>query len=215
MNQEKYLRALLEYRDTGQQGAMERVGSESDTEVMADLVELDKLRAGLRSLPDEHPPASVWRNIETQLESKISGTSIHTAVVKPGRNTSADYFWKGRTPLAFAAGVFLATMFSVLLLSQSAPELTQLNSIDQLIAQSQDLERAMQVTSPRYFVKTGTWGALVQRVSEIDARLSELAYQELSRTPESEQLWQQRVNLMRSMIAMERPGNGVGRRIVL
>ena len=184
MDHEKYLTDLLERRD-----ATPPV-SETDPVVEADLQRLKQVRSDLRSISEVHPPPYVWQNID----AKLSAVERRPFLQRTG--------WS----LTMAAGVFLAALILVQVyqIPEQVPQLAD-NGIVSLIAQSQVLERRMQNTNRGYFVSTETRGAFLQRISDIDSQLSQLAYANTEYSPELEQLWQQRVNLMRSMLAMEQP----------
>ena len=197
MDREKYLIALLDHRD-----AMPPV-SEKEPGAEADLNRMNRVRDDLRNISEVHPPPYVWQNIDAKLNDKQGATFIQS----------------NKWPLAMAASVFLAALLSFSQIpgfdSQTLEPGMQLatasvtnSGLNALITESQELERRMQNTSRGYFVNTGTRVALLQRISDIDARLSQLAYANTSYSPELKQLWQQRVNLMRSMIAMEQTQTG-------
>ncbi len=202
MDHEKYLIALLERRD-----ARPPV-SDREPEVEADLERLNRVRDDLRSISEVHPPAYVWQNIAAKLDNRQRPTFVQN----------------NKWLLAMAASVFLAALLSFSRLpgfetenldpgmrlanlndTATAPE----NELYALIAESQSLERSMKNTSRGYFVNTGTRAALLQRISDIDARIGQLTYAITPYSPELKQLWQQRVNLLRSMIAMEQTQTGI------
>jgi len=187
MDHEKYLTTLLERRDASPPVP------ETDPVIEADLQRLNKVRDDLRNISEVHPPPYVWQNINANLDNR----------------QSHSFFQSSRWPLAMAASIFLAALLLIqgYQVPEYAPQLAETN-INKLIAQSQLLERRMQNTNRGYFVNTGTRGALLQRISDVDARLSRLAYANAAYSPELKQLWQQRVNLMRSMIAMEQTQTG-------
>ena len=205
MDHEKYLIALLDRRD-----AMPPV-SEKEPEAEADLIRMNRVRDDLRNISEVHPPPYVWQNIDAKLNDKQRPT----------------FMQNNRWPLAMAASVLLAALLSFSQIpgfesrtAESGMQVASLNDasnatdsvtnngLNALIVESQVLERRMRNTSRGHFVNTGTRVALLQRISDIDARLSQLAYANTNYSPELKQLWQQRVNLMRSMIAMEQTQTG-------
>jgi len=192
MDHEKYLKALLELRDIAP------LEPEVDPMVEADIQSLNQVRDDLRKLSEVHPPPYVWQKIDARLN-----TVQHQSFLQSNR-------WS----LAMAASLFVGAMLVMLTyqVPGDAPRNqamivveTNDKTLNKLIAQSQVLERRMHNTSRGYFVSTDTRGALLQRISDIDAQLSRLAYANSEYSPELKHLWQQRVNVMQSMLAMEQP----------
>ena len=214
MNQEEYLKSLLEIRDAESSDSKASFGDGSrkpSLAAAADLQRMNGIRIDLRDLPELSPPDFAWQNIQSRLKTlgSIDGSN-------PERS-----FFNSHMPVAIAASFFLISMFSVLIfygqtqVIDPAKTMAVSKSVGQLIDRSQALERTMQNTGRAYFMNASTRGAFLQRINDVDAKLSRVAQSKGFNSSEARRLWQQRVDLMQSMIAMERPQQAFARQVVL
>jgi anti-sigma factor RsiW len=155
--------------------------------------QLGRVREALRALSDEAPPPEVWDQVRQRAEFTRGGVP-----------------WLGRYPLAVAAGVFLAAVISVALIRDVSVAPSEIETVADaaelaaLIATSQQLERSAQVARPAQVVWSNTRQALVYRIAGVDEALNQLVGAEPFDADVACGLWQQRVELMQSLVEVER-----------
>ncbi len=162
----------------------------------AELARLERVRSRLQSLTDIEPPAEAWPQIASRLQ----------ATEAPRRQ---------RTPLAIAAAlvVVVASGFVIRGFNTPAvgpptvrlesPSVPTPISLDELVAQSQELDQMLQYLPERPTVERV---ALAATIDTIEARVQwldqQLSYVEDTGVDDVQatQLWRERVDLMDSLV---------------
>lgn len=191
---------LLKLRDGEPLAAELRVHIDGCADCAARLAELNRARIALRELPLREPPPGLWPRIE--------------AAACEAPETRARRRW----PLAGIAAVLIAGTGAALwfAISGGAGEIpappqqvaTTLQAPAQLAAlkqESSQLEAALRALRHRDTVMTArtanTIATLQDGIALIDYRLNQSAAQGVA-PMDAQRLWQQRVNLMRSLVAV-------------
>jgi hypothetical protein len=165
----------------------------------AELARLGRVRQRMQSLAPIEPPAQAWNQIAARIQVSES----------PRRS---------RMPWAFAAAAAVAVVSGILFRQFNAPleavpaaHLEQENgqqpltvaSLDQLVAQSQELDQMLQYLPERPAVErvalAATIDTIEERVQWLDQQLSYAPDTGLNEAQATE-LWRERVDLMDSLV---------------
>lgn len=191
---------LLKLRDREPVAAELHVHVDGCADCAARLAELDRTRAALRELPLREPPAGLWPRIEAAARElpqrrprrRWPSAGIAAALIA-GTGVALWYAVSG------GAGVSPASPRQVATTAQAPAQLVALKR------ESSQLEAALRALRNRDTVMTArtadTIATLQDGIALIDYRLNQSAVQGLAPT-DTQRLWQQRVNLMRSLVAV-------------
>ncbi|NJN51597.1 MAG: hypothetical protein HC809_07280 [Gammaproteobacteria bacterium] len=159
---------------------------ESDPEFTRQLADVDAVVGEVRALanvPSEPPPP--WSVVVAQLARTRRAKRVRRTVV----------------PLSVAAGALLAVFVGMSQVRPGPSGLEVAGPVDRLIAQSQGLERMR--AGP---VHPEAWSAAERgvaiRLADVDVEISDLG--EAADASRRQRLWQQRVDLLRSLLDQER-----------
>jgi hypothetical protein len=166
-------------------------------ECSGELARLGRVQQRMQSLPAIEPPAAAWQQIA-------------------GRIRSSEVPRRSRVPWAIAAAIVVAVASGLVVREvrapavdpQSAqvrspvvPEASAAVSLDQLVAQSQELDQMLQYLPERPAVERVALAATIDtieaRVQWLDQRLS---YDTDLDDVRATQLWRERVDLMDSLV---------------
>ena len=180
-----------------------------------DDADLPALREALQALPDLPVPPQVWRRI--QQRTRNAGTSADAKATMPNRNRNSK---RRVAPLALAASVLLiATATTLLVLPRSAPARLDAerndtpllaggapnNELEALLAQSRRLE-ADRNNAVAVVLSTDAERLLRARIGGIDAALNGKLLDANVVASSRTQLLRERVELMESLLQIERNG---------
>ncbi|MCZ6640772.1 MAG: hypothetical protein O7F71_04305 [Gammaproteobacteria bacterium] len=190
---------------------------EADPESRVRLQVLREIKHALNELPGIDPADEVWQNIEQRLR-QTEGLPEERERQRQ-RGSTWRHSWAN---LATAATVFFAAALSILWfnpMDDGVPEITRAPLSD-LVLRSQQLESRVFYPQARSAVPAGqvAWNssqqALLYRIADVDSELQELQelqrnyeenYEEQMHDPEErERLWRQRVELLESLIEVQR-----------
>jgi len=165
----------------------------------AELQRIEALREEMRALPPFEPPEMAWERVrETAPERgrsahlrKLGGAAAAAAVVT-------------LTVIAVVAGHFDRRSGATTALATGEKSLPQLiPHLDELVAQSQQLEELLQKLPDRPRIERVSTAATIdtieQRIQWLDFQLSNAPEADLSEE-QSRQLWRERVELMDSLV---------------
>lgn len=188
---------LLSLRDGAPVDAQIAHHVERCAECAAELARLVRVQQRLQSLPAIEPPAAAWQRIA-------------------GRMHSPQVRRRSRAPWAIAAAIVVAVagaflvsevrapggqLPAVQLRTPSAPEKSAAIALEQLVAQSQELDQMLQYLPERPSVERVTLAATIDtieaRVQWLDQQLS---YDTDLDDVRATQLWRERVDLMDSLV---------------
>jgi len=149
----------------------------------AELERLDAVRRSLAELPEERPARDVW-------------PAVHAAALQARQTRRlARAGWAA----AALAAVFTAAV-TVRGVVETIEESRAAKATNELVAQSQQLEAALQAYQARDRVMTGwqanTVSQLEDRLATLDSRLTRGA----ERSRDSLPLWQERVELLQALV---------------
>ncbi|MEM1434971.1 MAG: hypothetical protein AAGG11_13000 [Pseudomonadota bacterium] len=186
---------------------------DADPEHRLRVRRFELMRQDLESLPAIEPDPELW----AQIQARASGTVTRLPEQRLKKR------WQMPFPLATAAGVFAAVLGLSLVLgpelgmspepetARPAPRLlTQqsgqsLPSIDQLVDRSQTLEAMARVPVVRAADSNDpSREALLYRIAAIDAEFDALMAQEEMDPELRKKLWQQRVELLETLLAIQK-----------
>jgi hypothetical protein len=189
------LEQLLSLRDGEPVDALMREHIAGCPSCAAELARLATSREQLCSLPMFDPPSELW----AQIAERISKEGLHEATTR--RN------WKSTMGLAAA---FLAVVIVLFRMSdQSSVRLLAVNhaaepELSALVQRSQQLEAALDSLPRRPSVERVATAANIdgieQRIQWLDFHLS--AANDVLDESQTQQLWQERVNLMDSLVKL-------------
>jgi hypothetical protein len=167
---------------------------------IGELQRLSALRAEMHALPQFEPPAMAWDRIRQTIPERRGGLRLR------------------KIGLAAAAAAAITLMTIALIAGQSdrrsigaAAELVEAETpaqqaiphVDELVAQSQQLERLLRKLPQRPRIERVSTAATIdtieQRIQWLDFRLSSAPEADLSEE-QSRQLWRERVELMDSLV---------------
>jgi hypothetical protein len=165
-----------------------------------ELQRLSTMRAGLRALPQLEPPALAWERIQQTIPER-------RRLVPPRRVGFA----------AAAAAAITLTVIALIarqhdrpievgaVLTEEVSEQAQLAipHVDELVAQSQQLEKLLRILPDRPRIERVSTAATIdtieQRIQWLDFQLSYAPVEDLNEE-QSRQLWRERVELMDSLV---------------
>jgi hypothetical protein len=178
-----------------------------DEEMICGLTadERDKLRQGLRGLPDTMPPRAVWHRIREQAEAE-------GLVSKPVLRRSSTWYVGGSLAAAIVVAVLMVPrMFDEEpVVYPTTPENVgtsspiRLNTLQTLMTESRELESNLRdlPAKPRV-MRAGTAATIANledRIAAIDYQLND---PESRLSPEDEEIfWRERVRLMKLLVGM-------------
>ncbi len=192
---------LLAHRDGEHLDPALSAEIETDPESREQLKTLREIKHALNELPGIDPADEVWRNINTRLRPNKSLESQHG--FKP------RYSWAN---MATAATVFFAAALSILWWNPADDGVTAIPRapLADLVLRSQQLESRVfypQTPSPvpaGQYAWNSSQQALLYRIADVDSELnSGFADQRLDPLAR-ERLWRQRVELLESLLEVQR-----------
>ena len=192
---------LLAHRDGEHLDPALSAEIETDPESREQLKTLREIKHALNELPGIDPADEVWRNINTRLRRNKSLESQHG--FKP------RYSWAN---MAVAATVFFAAALSILWWNPGDNGLTEVPAapLSNLVLRSQQLESQVFYPQVRNVVPAGqlSWNssqqALLYRIADVDSELNSDVENQLPDALERERLWRQRVELLESLLEVQR-----------
>lgn len=140
------------------------------------------LRSEIEALPDLEPPASVWQ-------------AVLAASDEDRRR------WYEKRPLALAASVFVAAALSMFVIDPFGSQAGSAQT-SSLMQQSQLLEGRLQTMPVSVYEGTGT--VLRHRIGDVDRSLNRLYADRADDPLERERLLRQRIELLESLLEVER-----------
>ncbi|HEY6640598.1 hypothetical protein [Povalibacter sp.] len=165
----------------------------------AELARLGRVQQGMQSLAPLEPPDRAWQQVAERLQVATSSR-------------------KTRVPRAFAAAAVVVVVSGLLFRQLDAPidelpsaqierdsaeEVLSLSPLDQLVAQSQELDQMLQYLPERPAVErvalAVTIDTIEERVQWLDQQLS-YAHDTGLNDAQATQLWRERVDLMDSLV---------------
>lgn len=194
---------LLSLRDGPLVDAQLRQHVEGCSSCSAELEHLDRVREGLRQLPEEAPPRDLWEGVRARA---ALAPPLADGYPAPGPSER----WYGAA-VGIAATAVMA--ISLLLLDQqgavgptlgpgAAATSAEPLRTPQLMDASRELERSLRAVDLDGQVVSGrtaaTIAALEERIAYVDLQLSR---QDLSEV-QKQRLWQQRVSLLNSLVRL-------------
>lgn len=223
-NQTPSIEDLLARRDGELLDSELHAAIDADPELRLRLRRLELMRQELESLPPIEPDADLWAQIQARAAGKVTPLpSEQTHELSQSRQSVTRNRWRLSFPQATAAGVFAAVLGLSLVVgpelgmtpdatpAQSAPQLlTQQNgrslpSLDQLVDRSQTLEAMARVPVVRAADSSDpSREALLFRIAAIDAEFEALMLQEEMDPELRKKLWQQRVELLETLLAIQK-----------
>jgi hypothetical protein len=186
---------------------------DADPEHALRVRRFELMRQDLGSLSTIEPDPELW----AQIQARAAGTVAGLPEQPHGRR------WRIPFPLATAAGVFATVLGLSLALGpelsvspgsddgRAAPQLlsqqagSSLSSIDQLVDRSQTLEAVARMPVVRTADSSDpSREALLYRIATIDAEFNALMEQEEMDPELRKKLWQQRVELLETLLAIQK-----------
>lgn len=232
MTQKPTTSDLLALRDGEPLSAETRQRIAEDQHASAQLALLQRVKSELKTLPDVQPDADTWEQVQQQLaQRQATGTSGRDGQVPIVEPEPIARGWRLPYPMATAAGVFFAAvLLSTLWLQQLATDVpgnnTAANGPEPLVAanstagtsaptvaadtmgalidRSQRLEAVARLPVARAIDgQERSRQALLYRIADLDAELNSLIEEEPMDPVLKEKLWQQRVELLETLVAIQ------------
>ncbi len=232
MTQKPTTSDLLALRDGEPLSAETRQRIAEDRKASAQLALLQQAKSQLNALPDVQPDEDTWQRVQQQLaQRQAAGTSGQGGQISVFEPEPTPRGWRLPYPMVTAAGVFFAAvMLSTLWLPQLGTEVpgisTPVNDPEPLVAANSasgaspptaaadtmgaliDRSRRLEAVA-RLPVARAIDGqersrqALLYRIADLDAELNSLIEEEPMDPALKEKLWQQRVELLETLVAIQ------------
>ncbi len=192
---------LLAHRDGEHVDPRLSAEIEADSESRAHLKALREIKHALNELPGIEPADEVWQNIDQRLRLNEN--------LERQRGFKQRYPWAN---LATAATVFFAAVLSILWWNPGDEGVTGLPTapLSDLVLRSQQLESQVFYPQAKRRVPAGqlAWNssqqALLYRIADVDLELNWYYEDQLPDPQERERLWRQRVELLESLVEVQR-----------
>jgi len=165
-----------------------------------ELQRLLAIREEMRVLPQIDPPELAWERIQHAVTVPERGYDYRTSKVGAAAVAAAVVTL---TVTTLVAGHFDRRSGATTELARVEAPLPQVARVDELVAQSQQLEELLQKLPARPHIEristAGTIDTIEQRIQWLDLQLSNAPEADLSEE-QSRQLWRARVELMDSLV---------------
>lgn len=203
----------------------------ADPALAQQLQQLSELRHELNALPAEEPPPELWDQVQAAVEQRLAPGAAHepdvelnltsqldsdSAVAPPDAAAEAantPWFSSPQLRLATAASVFLVGLLASALWLRSLPDAAPVDvqlaledgaALETLVDRSRRLEAAVQSQVVSADAEpSSAQRALMFRIADLDAELNSLQ-QEAMHPDLKERLWRQRVELLETLMEIQR-----------